>query len=492
MFPEVIRETSLYNDAANQALQYVESTTYGEDVSFASTLRALLKDRHKEGEVTSVMVGMAIRNAYDLASNSLVLLSNRSSDNHGRITIIDVQTPKEDPAWERIGEVFEGAGFEKNQKVTDLFIKAFRVDAYVREETRSVVIAVQDLSIKKYHYIQCSTLGLMPWYFNPSEGASDLELRLLVSLTKKDSREYLEVLDAFARGMDIRGAHIWSVLGEWESGMADNEIISTNRELEVIKGNLKSLLEKLSERYVEEEELNRKLLSLKVLKERSAEDQGQLAQMFVDLKPLHLVHAGSNYIKFDVDTTIDYFDEDLVRKIIDRESSSLYGGSNSPPDEDIKRFMTAVFIDQEISIRTYATFKIDVMSKTVGTRVSPNNPKFINHLPQPHIEGYGCLGSAEVEIVKSLGNGNVMGAIQQCLAATKNLNFGDATVTFSFASRIWGMYEDRKMVVLPDGSFVTTREAIAWLKGNEEASSEQDDADYITDITGGVLNEQEN
>ena len=67
-----------------------------------------------------------------------------------------------------------------------------------------------------------------------------------------------------------------------------------------------------------------------------------------------------------------------------------------------------------------------------------------------------------------------IGAVSQCVASCKSLNFGDSVVMGEFMESLYGTRTslNNKCIELPNGSTVTPKEAIAWLKKQEEESDE--------------------
>jgi hypothetical protein len=97
--------------------------------------------------------------------------------------------------------------------------------------------------------------------------------------------------------------------------------------------------------------------------------------------------------------------------------------------------------------------------------------------PNPHIDGYSCLGNYRQSINELLSRHDYIGAIEQCAASCKSINFNDSTVMCELMRRIYGV-ADRQGAIntrcfeLPDGSVVTPEEAISWIKSQEGKTDE--------------------
>ncbi len=93
-------------------------------------------------------------------------------------------------------------------------------------------------------------------------------------------------------------------------------------------------------------------------------------------------------------------------------------------------------------------------------------------MPNTHIDRYACLGNYNTEINRMLQNGNYIGAIEQCVASCKSLNWADITVMRTFMETMWGnsVYSNR-CIELPDGRVVNPADAIHWLEEQDSVSS---------------------
>jgi len=98
-------------------------------------------------------------------------------------------------------------------------------------------------------------------------------------------------------------------------------------------------------------------------------------------------------------------------------------------------------------------------------------------MPNPHIDQYRCMGNYSATINSLLRDNNYIGALEQCIASCKSLNWGDSTVMAQF---IRTMYTGGKRCIeLPDGSIVKPLAAIKWLEEQEATANgekEQEEA----------------
>ena len=93
-------------------------------------------------------------------------------------------------------------------------------------------------------------------------------------------------------------------------------------------------------------------------------------------------------------------------------------------------------------------------------------------MPNPHIDRYNCLGNYERTINSMLLEHNYIGALEQCVASCKSLNWGDSTVMHVFMDTMYGSgHYNNQCIELPDGNIVNPKDAIKWLEKQETAET---------------------
>ena len=142
--------------------------------------------------------------------------------------------------------------------------------------------------------------------------------------------------------------------------------------------------------------------------------------------------------------------------------------------EDMKLLMTAIFIDQTLRIKVCAAYKLVLGKEVVGTSGYDFMYGYEEYMPNPHIQIHGCLGNYRPKINEFILRSDYIGAVSQCVASCKSLNFGDSVVMGEFMESLYGTRTslNNKCIELPNGSTVTPKEAIVWLKKQEEESDE--------------------
>ena len=151
--------------------------SYCDDVSFVSTLRALVAPRINGDELSvrfystnysaRILRSIPAENAVMSFSQRDWLLSRgiiyihsfnalEQVDNYANLELFNTTFLKVYKDWVRL------------EKVTDFFRKRFKVLCFINPELKSVVLFVDKLNMRRMHYLQCAIFAFLPWYFNLS------------------------------------------------------------------------------------------------------------------------------------------------------------------------------------------------------------------------------------------------------------------------------------------------------------------------------------
>lgn len=190
-------------------------------------------------------------------------------------------------------------------------------------------------------------------------------------------------------------------------------------------------------------------------------------------KDVYIVRISSTEVCFVVKGYLEYFDEDVAKAVIANDNSCVYrpGGidySDRISCEDINSLMTAIFIDRTIKVRLCAAFKYVLGQSIISTSYNFGN-EYKCFMPNPHIQLFKDLGSADDAIRKLIYKNNFDGAVSCCIAYGALINLADSVVMQKFMEALYGMNNslNNNCLELPNGIVVTPKLAIAWLKQNK-------------------------
>ena len=492
MFRQAVSRTALTSEIANDMFSHIRGSSYKTDVSFISTLRALVAPRMQEGEQINLYFTESNYSDEDIKNrsikNAMGLLPAFNNADPGSIIIHEFNNGNEccDYAWlELIKSSFTKyhPDWHRLDKITDFFRKSFYVLCFVNPEIKSVVIFVDTLKMQKIHYLQCSIFAFLPWYFDPKQGVSSLEMELIETLRKKDSSEYCLCIEKIAAQYDFRAEKIKRLLSGFESNyervqteLIRRDIADYIREIDRISGVIGDLLKSKNQKEIE-------LLGLETKISKESEES-EVMEYFLHNDKLMLVSVNNTRLTFTVKTYLEYFDEDFASRILENKSSYFYkpdgrSHENIITAENIEKLMRAVFVDQSLRMKVCATYQLDMHGTVSPLRRHPYDYECDEFAPNPHIDEYSCIGNYHRSIVEFLKRHDYIGAIEQCSASCKSLNFGDSTVMSEFMRRIYGIsgyadrqYINKRFIELPDGTMATPIEAIEWINAQEVEADE--------------------
>lgn len=486
MFRQVITETLLTTEAADYFFPHIRGPAYNDDVSFLSTVRALVAPRMKEDEnlrVTftsssysrNILVSYSkeriidsIFNPGDYRGGSIVLhdFCNSHDENLVFLKLMRSNFTQMHTDWHIL------------EKVTDFYRKTFDVLCFINPQKRSAFICVDRMDMSKIHYLQCSVLAFLPWYFDPEAGVSDLEMELIESLRGKNAFVYEDCIARIAKQYDLKTARVRRLLAGFESKYEKKERDNTALGISNCIDRIKDYNRKIGDLLKEKHNLEIKLLGLET-KIADESEESEIMDYFLHSDDLILEDVNDSEIVFAVKTYLEYFDEELAKRVIENSRSYIYRPNgeacdNIIPEEDMRKLMTAIFVDQILKIKFCAAYRLEICGCVAALRQYHFGAECRGYIPNPHINGFSCLGSYSTVINELLERNDYISAIEQCAASCKSLNFNDSTVMCEFMRQLYGIenYQDNtniRCIELPDNSVVTPTDAIKWIKSQQEA-----------------------
>ena len=322
-------------------------------------------------------------------------------------------------------------------------------------------------------------VAFLPWYFDAQKGISEEEMELIQSLKeKKSSERYLNALNKIAEQYDFRSIKIKRMLDGFETRFERRECDRLTADIESKDRQIRQYNDAIADLLQTKNNLNIKLMGLQA-KIASGSGESEVMDFFLRSRNLDVSSVSNTALYFVIKDYLEFFDEDMAENVINNKSSVVYhpnyhNPSGRIPFEDMKLLMTAIFIDQTLRIKVCAAYKLVLGEKVVGMESYDFGYGYEEYMPNPHIQLHGCLGGYRPKINEFIVRSDYIGAVSQCVASCKSLNFGDPTVMAEFMEGLYGERTslNNKCIELPNGSTVTPKEAIVWLKKQEEESDE--------------------
>lgn len=485
MFKSAITSTPLTSSAANNFFSKIQGGLWNNDCSLVSTLRALVYPRMKDDDSLYVIYSSSCYTASQLSSWSIrdalrKFLNAPEYMSSGCITVHNFYSSDSDDnsAWMSLIESsFEEKyeGWHRLEKMTEFYRRSFQTLCYINPELRSVYIFVENLDLKKLHYLQCSVFAFLPWYFDPSEGVSELEMELIKSFREKTATKYLDCIAKIAEQYDFRTERIRTLLRGFETKYERMECDNVRRQQENTISKINNYNEQIASLMKQYNDTAIRLLGLeaKIASGESAEDS-EIMDYFLSNKHLILECVNDSYMTFIVKDYLLYFDEEMAASMISNRSSYIYrhpdiNYSSYIPADDMELLMKAIFIDQTLKIRICAAYRFALNGSVNGLQEYDFPAECSTSIPNLHIDGFSCLGNYNSIINSFLLKHDYISAIEQCIASCKSLNFADSTVMKAFMREMYGRgSRNSRCIELPNGEVADAQEAIKWLKKETE------------------------
>lgn len=381
-------------------------------------------------------------------------------------------------AFEKRGEV---RGWRAVRKVTEFFRNTFQVIALANDDLKSSIVIVFSDNIRHYHAVQAAILAWMPYVFNKEDGITEDEAALFASLQNGDYAAYCAALDAVYRNSNIMDKMLERALSGIESRKFINLINSAEIEISGHEDRINSYIDRIQQCASEIRELQAKIIGYKTAVDSNSGNE--LLDFFKSNKNVRLHDFNNGRVYFDALSYLECWDEAQAERYIENKNSVFY--ANPPRDRfvsvnEMHRLLTAIFVDCKLRLRLVARYCLNEDGNISGISDAAFDGVFDDRMPNPHIQGYRCLGNYGDILRDASRTGNYVMAVQQCITSCGSLNIGDSTVMERFIREFYTY--TKKCVELPDGTTVTPYDAVKYLKSigyietnEEEDNNEQND-----------------
>lgn len=489
MFKECIGSTPFYGSTADLVFPNIKSAAeppYMGDVSFISTLRALLMPRMSAEDMLTLHINTRRPNksVIDGTIDDMfagILPGEMFTDPANKLIVVDTclnDDEKNKAIMSKIRRNFvkKFPGFAENEKAKMFFGESFPTSTYVNPGSKTTVIFATGLSVDRLHYLQCAVAVAIPWYFDVDDGITAVEKELIYSLCDKTGgqKRYLDAIQKLASKYDFRTPKIEQYLSGFEKFYEQKNIERLKRNIADYQRAIDQYYEHIREQMRRQRDDQIQLCGYENKLETM--DDGGLREYFLANKNLILDRVEDGRMYFGVRGYLNMFDSDFAERVIDNPSSYVYRNT-SFGNEDIKKLMLAIFVDRSLKIKSCAKFTIDIdrMSVDAISGDECEEIDYINHLPNPHLYFHSCMNANRDAVMNALKSGNYIGAIEQCCYSMSNLAWSDSTVMKEFMEVLDGQHQfgRNEFIELPDGTMVDPHGAIAWLKKQEESDGEE-------------------
>jgi len=299
-----------------------------------------------------------------------------------------------------------------------------RTKIYLSERQKRLVAFVDrratNIWIQALESVMCR---LMPWYYPADLPEEEQKFYRSIAVDNKavTPEEKVEIfvryVNEVAEKINFRDFKLHRLLDGIADRARQSRISALSDTVENARDAINRLTRDLSRQY---EMLDANLLELNALENAEPESNNAMFSFFSTHKQVHLLDVYDNSLRFGVDDTLEFYDEDEFMRLLGNTRSFLHNYSDRT-----RKGLRAIFADHKGVLRVNAVFDLQQF-KLVNPR---QHDAFINDsMPNPHIHFYGCSGGNGQYYSQYANSGDWDLGIEQAISATKNLSWGDSTV----------------------------------------------------------------
>lgn len=190
-----------------------------------------------------------------------------------------------------------------------------------------------------------------------------------------------------------------------------------------------------------------------------------LNNMLSESDQIVVTSMGNGLIDYEVRGALNVFDKDAY--LIKTTASDINNISilDQIPEDSKQSFLSllnAIFLERKYKIRTVNFFALDidnVSTLDIQRLFSNSSGLFVDYMPHPHGQFYGCAGTYPTQWNEALQDGNLAAAIQYTISYTSHINWNDFTVCSAMVKSMWAN-KDTAFIEDQDGNVITPMEAM--------------------------------
>lgn len=497
MFRNAVSQTALTTEVAHRIFGEKVVDKRGHpfkgDVTFLSTLRALVMPRMAEGD-TLIFETFGVRYSNNISIAKII--DSTAVQLSGTFTVIHDTNEDEsvcDKVFERVSRDFTTTveGYERLEKIS-VFFKGrgeegyFRVLCFLNPELKSVVLLTSNIdSLKKWHFLQLAIVPSLPWYFKENQPTEDPERGLCTSLRGTDSEVYLEYINLIANQYDFRSGEIRHLLEGFEALQDKELLVMARRSLNRCDENINDRQSDISRLLRDREEICVKVMGLEA-KISNNDGHSELMDYFLCNSSLVLDKVDGTKLTFSVKGYSSYFDKEVVTAVLNNPHGYFYEQTDGRcypgiGAQKMEKLIKSIFVDEVLRLKICAAYSLEMGGQVSAQEGYDFRPELVDFLPNPHINDFSCMGNYQTGINEALRDNDYIGAVSQCAASSGSLNFMDSHVMKRFMSYLYST--NKRCIALPDGSSVSVDDAINWLETQESTEIELVDDDASKVVT---------
>lgn len=481
-----ITSTALTTPMANKCFgDRISADRFRDDVAMESMAKALFDKRLGDGE----KIQIRFQSFYgDTAVNCVKdYLSEFKKAGSGSLFICAIPTRKEENGKiiDRLIKEMNISGLYKmadimavlkHQGMDSIFLTNTKPDAKTKfspfDNDKSFVV-MENITMARWHML-CSLLKRLLGKWFAEMPMTEDEMNGLAKGLQADTPDvFLSAIQKYADQLDLRGMFIREELKDFESKFEKERIVALEQEAKTLDNQMDDCEKTLLELATKKDEI---LATLFGYQTRDAAPEPFTMNYFLANKNMVLVKCNSSSLEFYSYGWLDNFDPEKAKATFGRDHMSSWLENNEEygiSKEDAKRLYKAIFLEDKVKIRLWSHFKLSLRGRdgesfiqVIGGTDCP--PEIQNALPNPHHCYNSCIGDHRSFINQAMRRRDIVGALAQCLEATKGVNIMEAASYRYLASDLFNPFYGKVVYINATGEFMTTKDAVAYLKQHEE------------------------
>lgn len=488
MAKDAIRNTPLTTMAANDYFRgRIDGDSFREDVSLLSAARALFDKRLKEGEQIHIGVYQLFYGE-DFDVRPFENMAQELKD--GQLSIYSLSVRKTDSGkWmESTKEVLERNGLypmedlmgwldSKNTKAL-IYTDQPHVASNPKSPTNNckTIIVIENLMMARWRRLGSFLGRFYAKYFQEKPCTPEEHDLILRGIGEEDPSAFLSAISKYASTLDLRSGKIRALLANFETRFEKERIDDLEKQIQDYTSSMDEMFQRIGDLIEKRDEAEVLLFGY-----RNGEHKSEPVTMnyFLANKNLVLKSVNRDYIDFYSFGWLSNWDPEKADATFGhgRCGSWLeYNKSYGVSDDDAKLLWNALFLTETIKVRLWSHYRLSLRGSD-PMHVMPDNcsPEITNALPNPHHHYNACGGNNRRYVAQCIMEHDVIGAIEQCVSATVGINLTEHASYQFFARDIFDPDFGKVIYIKEKDEFVTTKEAIKWLKENNGKKAKKEE-----------------
>ncbi len=341
---------------------------------------------------------------------------------------------------------------------------------YVNNELKKSIIFVRKITLRWVRLL-CSTLfRVFPWFYPTNPEGEELQIyksfgAVHRSSSKVDFDLIASIINDACQGIDFANLATIKLLTDYNKTYIKNRIKNLEGNEESLISDVREYEERIDGCLQTLDKIRQELYCWKSAPESKANEIVNFFQSRRHLRINEVTASGSGAIDFGIVETLEYYDENIIDNVLENASYfEDFPFAQKVCDYIFRRHKGVFVVESKFTLKG-----LSALTPVRCERHCINDPEA---MPHPHLCYYGCLGGNKAYIDNYLMSGDWQSAIDQAVAATKNINFSDTTVMGRFIEDIEDFAFSRKCILLDDGRRMTPDEFVNYIERSQDEENE--------------------